>query len=386
MGDKTAISLFSGIGGFEVGLAAAGVSTSLMCEKDPTAQAVLRSRFPNIELVDDVADLTVLPECSILVAGWPCQDLSQAGRMAGIEGLQSGLVSHIFRLLDVSDAMPPVVLLENVAFALSLKDGEAIRHVTSELAARGYHWAYRVLDSREFGLPHRRRRVFICGMLEGDPAPALFDGLDQAPQDYGDPADIGFYWTEGNRGVGWTPDAIPPLKGGSGLHIPSPPAIWNVEAGRFTVPGIEDAERLQGFKAGWTRAARDDKRGDRTRWRLIGNAVSVPVARWLAERLALDNPAVPELETVERRVAHVAATGGPNKPTRYYRAFGEGPSAPRRVCMASFGLKRQTDLSRRAAEGFLRRYMRSGLRKNMEFAAALARHCELDAVPTAVRS
>jgi DNA-cytosine methyltransferase len=182
MGNKTAIGLFSGIGGFEVGLAALGTSTSLMCESDPTAQAVLRDRFPNIKLVGDIADLAVLPECSILVGGWPCQDLSQAGRMAGIEGLQSGLVSHVFRLLDVSDTMPGVVLLENVAFALNLKEGEAIRHVTSELAARGYRWAYRVLDSREFGLPHRRRRIFICGMREGDPAAALFDGLDQSPQ------------------------------------------------------------------------------------------------------------------------------------------------------------------------------------------------------------
>jgi DNA (cytosine-5)-methyltransferase 1 len=386
MGDKTAISLFSGIGGFEVGLAATGTSTSLMCESDPTAQAVLRDRFPNTKLVDDIVDLAELPECSILVGGWPCQDLSQAGRMAGIKGLQSGLVSHIFRLLDASDRMPPVVLLENVAFALSLKKGEAIRHVTSKLAARGYRWAYRVLDSREFGLPHRRRRVFICGMLDGDPASALFDGLNQTSQAEGDPTDIGFYWTEGNRGVGWTPDAIPPLKGGSGLHIPSPPAIWNVEAGRITVPGIEDAERLQGFQAGWTRAARDARRGDRARWRLVGNAVSVPVVRWLAERLALDKPTMPELETVKRRIVHVAATGGPDEPTRYYRALGEGPSAPRRVCMASFGLTGQTDLSRRAAEGFLRRYMRSSLRKNMEFASALARHCELDAVPTAVRS
>jgi DNA (cytosine-5)-methyltransferase 1 len=386
MTKRTAVSLFSGIGGFELGLEAAGISTTLMCEKDPTAQAVLRSHFPTTELVDDIADLAALPECSILVGGWPCQDLSQAGRMAGIEGLQSGLVSHVFRLLDASDSMPRVVLLENVAFALSLKEGEAIRHVTSELASRGYRWAYRVLDSREFGLPHRRRRVFICGMRDGDPAAALFDGLDQASQPDADPADIGFYWTEGNRGVGWTPDAIPPLKGGSGLHIPSPPAIWNVEAGRFTVPGIEDAERLQGFEAGWTRAARDAKRGDRARWRLVGNAVSVPVVRWLAERLALHAPTVPELETVEQRVVHIAATGGPHEPTRYCRAIGEGPSTPRRVCVASFGLTGQTDLSRRAAEGFLRRYMRSGLRKNMEFAAALARHCELDAVPAAVRS
>src|SRR3546814_17021421 len=94
------------------------------------------------------------------------------------------------------------------------------------LAARGYRWAYRILNTREFGLPHRRRRIFICGMLDGDPGGALFHGIDRAPELQPDPTHIGFYWTEGNRGVGWTADAVPPLKGGSGLHIPSPPAVW----------------------------------------------------------------------------------------------------------------------------------------------------------------
>src|SRR3546814_16733929 len=68
------------------------------------------------------------------------------------------------------------------------------------------------------------------------------------------------YTTLFRSGVGWTADAVPPLKGGSGLHIPSPPAVWNVESGAIRTPGIEDAERLQGFPAGWTMAARDSKR------------------------------------------------------------------------------------------------------------------------------
>src|SRR3546814_8637691 len=93
--------------------------------------------------------------------------------MAGMGGGQSGLISHVFRLLDARRTKPNVVLLENVAFALSLKQGEAVTQVTNELAARGYRWAYRILNTREFGLPHRRRRIFICGMLDGDPGGAL---------------------------------------------------------------------------------------------------------------------------------------------------------------------------------------------------------------------
>lgn len=383
MSADTAVSLFSGIGGFELGFAYAGVATSLVCDKDPVARAVLADRFPNATMIGDIADLAALPDCHYLVGGWPCQDLSQAGRMAGMGGNQSGLVSHVFRLIDGTARKPRVILLENVAFALSLKGGEAVRQVTEKLAERGYRWAYRVLDSREFGLPHRRRRVFICGMLDGDPSAVLFAGLDRDSAPTPAPNDVGFYWTEGNRGVGWTPDAIPPLKGGSGLHIPSPPAIWNVEAGHFTVPGIEDAERLHGFTAGWTSAAHGPKRGDRERWRLVGNAVSVPVTRWIAERLTLDDPVAPEVEMRTERGRHVAARGGPSEQTQYALASGEGPPDERRVPIAIFGLTGQTRLSHRAAEGFLRRYMRSNLRKNLDFAHALARHCGLDALPAA---
>lgn len=381
MPDPVAVSLFTGIGGFEVGFARAGVSTILMCEKDPSAQAVLRNRFPDTELVDDVVSLESLPDCSILVGGWPCQDLSQAGRMAGMGGVQSGLISHVFRLLDARRTKPNVVLLENVAFALSLKQGEAVTQVTNELAARGYRWAYRILNTREFGLPHRRRRIFILGMLDGDPGGALFDGVDRTPEHQPDPADIGFYWTEGNRGVGWTADAVPPLKGGSGLHIPSPPAVWNIGTGAINTPGIEDAERLQGFPTGWTVAARDSKRADRGRWRLVGNAVSVPVAEWLATRIFDPTSQTVEYEGSEIRAKHIGAFGGPSIATRYIKGLGEGPATTHQTSVASFGLEDGAPLSRRAAEGFLRRYMRSGLTKNLAFAAALASHCGLDEIP-----
>ena len=97
----------------------------------------------------------------------------------------------------------------------------------------------------------------------------------------------GFYWTEGLRGLGWAVDAVPTLKGGSTIGIPSPPAIWNSGDGSITTPDIRDAERLQGFDADWTLPALDVggvRRGHR--WKLVGNAVSVPVARWVGDRLA----------------------------------------------------------------------------------------------------
>src|SRR5690349_11093009 len=94
------VGLFVGIGGIEEGLESAGHETTLMCEIDPAARAVLGEQGPDIKVHDDITTLAELPDCDLVTAGFPCQDLSQAGRTAGIEGSQSGLVQHVFRLLD----------------------------------------------------------------------------------------------------------------------------------------------------------------------------------------------------------------------------------------------------------------------------------------------
>ncbi len=153
------VGLFAGVGGIELGLAASGFKTELMCEIDPGASAILRAHFPDVELASDVEELASLPACDVLTAGFPCQDLSQAGRMAGIAGSRSGLVSKIFDLLDKRTANPTWLLLENVPFMLRLDKGKAMNVLTDLLEARGYRWAYRVVDARSFGLPQRRRRV-----------------------------------------------------------------------------------------------------------------------------------------------------------------------------------------------------------------------------------
>jgi DNA (cytosine-5)-methyltransferase 1 len=93
----------------------------------------------------------------------------------------------------------------------------------------------------------------------------------------------GFYWTEGVRGLGWAPDAVPTLKNGSTVGIPSPPAIL-MPSGVVIKPDIRDAERLQGFPEDWTSPAERAGRAS-LRWALVGNAVSAPVAGWLGERL-----------------------------------------------------------------------------------------------------
>ncbi|MFI1914719.1 DNA cytosine methyltransferase [Nocardia sp. NPDC020380] len=305
------VGLFAGIGGLELGLSAHGWRSDLLCEIDAGAQAVLGAHFPDVPLHSDVTKLRSLPAGTELVAaGFPCQDLSQAGRTAGITGPRSGLVDEVFRLVRRKRG-PRWLLIENVPFMLQLGGGAAMRHITAALEELGYLWAYRVVDARAFGLPQRRERVLMLASRTEDPRPVLF-GADAGPREVGDPAHdpCGFYWTEGNRGLGWAVNAIPTLKGGSALGIASPPAV-RLPSGELVTPGITDGERLQGFDRDWTAPALTVpgvRHGHR--WKLAGNAVSVRMAEWIGSRLAdpADDP-FPEGEPHTRRSWPAAAWG-----------------------------------------------------------------------------
>lgn len=261
----------------------AGHEAAVLCEIDAGASRILAERFPHVPLTADVRELETAGTVDIVAAGFPCQDLSQAGRTAGIRGHNSGLVGHVFRLMDAVKRRrgPRWLLLENVPFMLHLDRGRAMRHLIDELEARGFCWAYRVVDTRAFGLPQRRHRVILLASRTEDPRAALLgEDAGEAKRPVSPDAWCGFYWTEGTRGLGWAEDALPTLKGGSTIGIPSPPAIWSPRDGSITTPDIRDAERLQGFEPDWTRPALDIegvRRGHR--WKLVGNAVSVPVAR-----------------------------------------------------------------------------------------------------------
>ncbi len=162
--------LFAGIGGIELGFANAlgdDLNTTMLCEWWEPAKAVLRARFPGVPVEGDVRDIERLPKSVNLVsAGFPCTDLSQAGRMAGIDGVNSGLVRHLFRLLELRErADRPTLLIENVPNMLALDQGHAMRFLVNELETLGYQWAYRVVDSRFTGVPQRRRRVILVASV-----------------------------------------------------------------------------------------------------------------------------------------------------------------------------------------------------------------------------
>jgi len=353
--------LFTGIGGLELGLSSAGHETAMFCEIWEPARAVLAARFPDVPNHPDVVALRELPSnVDLVAAGFPCQDLSQAGTTAGIDGRRSGLVGNVFRLLD--QRRVPWVVLENVSFMLHLAKGKALRTLVEAFEERGYRWAYRVVSSLAF-LPQRRERVlFVATTTDIDPADVLFvDDVAPTPS----AAELsthahGFYWTEGIRGLGWAVDAVPTLKNGSTVGIASPPAIL-LPDGSVVTPDIRDAERLQGLAVDWTRPAEEVGRAS-LRWSLVGNAVTVPVAEWLGSRLGTPGTYSQERDRplpADGRWPKAARFDGDRRSTVDIGMFPVWRDRPSLVDYLRFEGK---PLSARATRGFLSRTERSTLR------------------------
>ncbi len=375
--------LFAGIGGFELGLAESGHRADLLCDILPTSQAVLRSRFPEADLVSDVVALGSLSsETEIVTAGFPCQDLSQAGRTAGLAGHRSGLIGEVFRLLELAKKQHrpvPLVIVENVPFMLQLGRGGAMRAIVDEFERLQYLWAYRVLDTYSFGLPQRRERVYLVAASREsgiDPASILLtdESPIERPQTSLGTLAHGFYWTEGLRGLGWAVDSVPTLKNGSTIGIASPPAVL-LPDGRIVKPGLRTAERLQGFADGWTEPAERVGKSS-LRWALVGNAVSVPVPRWIGSRISQPGDYV-RLRDVEFPIEGRAPRAARFDGTRRYAveissdALGLRPPGLLEVMQDDFEL-----LSEKATNGFYKRTQAAKLNFPPGFIDAVFAHLE----------
>jgi DNA (cytosine-5)-methyltransferase 1 len=298
--------------------------------------------------------------------------LSQAGKTAGIAGSRSGLVDEVFRLIEKHRT--PWLLLENVPFMLQLSRGRAMDVITTTLESLSYRWAYRVVDSRAFGIPQRRRRVYLVASLRGDPRTVLFAddaGHVEEPRLNGNHAACGFYWTEGIRGLGWAVDAVPTLKGGSTVGIPSSPAILMPD-GEVVIPDLRDAERLQGFPANWTKPAEKVTRSG-ARWKLVGNAVSVPAAAWIGRRM-IKPGALLDFPLAYLRGTHWPTAAWNMSDGRVAVHASEWPVRRRYVSLVDFLKYAPKLLSAKAARGFLERTERSGLRFPPGFLDALRAH------------
>jgi DNA (cytosine-5)-methyltransferase 1 len=259
---------------------------------------------------------------------------------------------------------------------LQLDRGEAMRFLTRCLEELGFTWAYRVVDARAFGLPQRRQRVLLLASRREDPREVLFAG-DEGEPTWPEQSQVGcgFYWTEGSKGLGWAIDAVPTLKGGSSIGIPSPPAI-RFPDGFIGVPEIRDAERLQGFEADWTVPAVEDGRRKGVRWKLVGNAVSVPVARWIGSRLLAPEP-YDGCDDEELRASLPWPKAAWGAGGRAWRAdVSSWPVRNPYEHLSDFLEHEIAPLSARATEGFLRRASASNLRFAPGFLEDVAAHLD----------
>ena len=158
-------SLFSGIGGFDLGLERAGMECAWQVEIDPYATKVLKKHWPNVKQYKDVREVGKhnLEPVDLICGGFPCQDLSAAGKRAGLrEGTKSGLWSEYSRI--IGELRPKYVLVENVP---GLLDNHAMGRVLGDLAEMRYDAEWDCLPACDFGAPFRRERIYILAIADG---------------------------------------------------------------------------------------------------------------------------------------------------------------------------------------------------------------------------
>jgi len=275
-------STFTGVGGADLGLEWAGFRIAWQCELDPWKRSILAAHWPDTPIHDDITTLHDPEPVDVMIGGFPCQDLSVAGKRKGFDGERSVLA---FEFLRVAESLAPRwLILENVPGLLSSNRGRDFARLVDEVVACGYGVSWRVLDARYFGVPQRRRRVFLVArradalidsgaasrlalraLLEsssgdltpgwpprqntpadagGSPPSGRIVGShgdadagptgtltrmysEQSGQDFGGGAGIVSFYSHGGSMNGFAKDdgLSHPITRGSALGIPSPPAV-----------------------------------------------------------------------------------------------------------------------------------------------------------------
>jgi DNA (cytosine-5)-methyltransferase 1 len=207
------LSLFSGVGGFDLGLEAAGMTTVFQCEIDKHARTVLDHHWPDVPKWDDVTTLTgahILEQTGgvdVVAWGSPCQDLSLAGKRAGLSGERSGLFHQGIRIIkelrELSNGKYPTwSVWENVVGALSSNRGADFGEVLHEMDEAGACFSeWTVLDAQYFGVPPRRRRVFVTSCFDSRTAAQCPDKIFPVAQSLPRDSSTGSETREGSSGT-----------------------------------------------------------------------------------------------------------------------------------------------------------------------------------------
>lgn len=320
----TYISLFAGIGGFDLALSRHGHECVWANEWDKYASFLYARNLGEI----DTRDITTIPTSEIpdhdlLVGGFPCQAFSIAGKRRGFAETRGTLFFEIARILK--DKQPKYFILENVKGLLSHDEGRTFRTIITTLTDLGYDLQWQVLNSKNFGVPQNRERVFIVGNLRGEPRPQIFPvsgEVQEATQsrdmagtlqaDYWKRDRTGGYVIEAERykaltearteeakairrkmreqGKDWSP------RRGKETKLREDGMMNTLTANKSVDQLISDeavvrlltpteCERLQGFPDGWTEGVSDTQR-----YKCLGNAVTVNVVEYIVSRLNTSQP------------------------------------------------------------------------------------------------
>jgi DNA (cytosine-5)-methyltransferase 1 len=218
-----------------------------------------------------------VPKAEFVVGGWPCQDLSIAGKQAGIEGDRSALFFEMLRIAIAAKAH--TLIGENVPNLLVIRRGEDFRRVLTTVADAGYRYiGWRVLNARAFGLPQERRRLFIVASRHLEYAWAIHHGVPPMERPESSRKAYGFYWTAGARSLCFSKGYVPALKIGASDEKGRAPVAVLVD-GRVRKLSTQEYLRLQGFNPLQVQVDRPSS----ALLRMAGNAVALPVGRFVVK-------------------------------------------------------------------------------------------------------
>lgn len=284
-------SFFAGIGGFDLGFENAGFKISYICEINEYCNRVLDAHWPNVQRGYDINEVSAsdVPDADVWCGGFPCQDISVArGSLSrlGLKGSRSGLFYRFAELIE--RGKPEVVVIENVAGLFNSNKGHDLLVVLRTMDKLGYAVAWRLLNSRYFGVPQSRPRVYLC-CWKKSPSAALRTMFEPEPNPILEGERKAFLEESTPRGkfprvasVGYC------LAATSGRHTGTD---WSrtyatCKNGVRRLTPIE-CERLQGFPDNWTKTDNgfNPEESDSLRYAAIGNAVSVPVVQSIAMRI-----------------------------------------------------------------------------------------------------
>lgn len=305
------IDVCAGISASTVAWKPMGWRAAAYSEIDPGPRAVLAHHYPDVPLHGDFTTIGADDYGSIdlLVGGTPCQDFSVAGLRAGLDGERGNLSLEFLRLAHRK--RPRWIIWENVPGVLSIAGGRAFGAILGGMAQLGYGFAYRILDAQFFGVPQRRRRVFVVAYLgdwrvagavlfereslHGYPPPrgearqivaALTAngvgtcGADDNQAQAGKQHAVAFDWQSGGDARGLDP------KETAQLQASQTPATFGGSGVRRLTP--RECERLQGFPDDYTLVPyRGKLMSDGPRYKALGNSMAVPVMAWIGHRINL---------------------------------------------------------------------------------------------------